>query len=141
MSLPDVPPLTPSLCGTCGILVNSLMLVFNVGFLRSNSIATLDPALMSPPGQLLILLWGASYYACGREGCGGDVWFVFAVEKAYYVYKWVSWNMTHDAVGLIKRKLKSRDKMGALAPLFHATYGAADAVLGCMFFALWRQGR
>ena len=134
------PPLTPYICGTCGLGVNSLMLLFNVFFTRSRQIASLDPDLMSPPGQFLILLWGASYYAAGTDPSPpGHIWLVFAVEKAYYVYKWVAWNSSHNALKSIKGAASSKDKLDVLAPLFHAVYGSADLVLGLMFFSLWRQ--
>ena len=137
-------PLTPYICGSCGLAVNSLMLFFNVGFTRSKQIATLDSDLMSAPGQFLILLWGAAYYAAGMDGMDGKIghiWLVFAAEKAFYVYKWGVWNSSHNAFKAIKGALASSDKLAVLAPLFHATYGSADLVLGLMFLQLWRSGQ
>ena len=134
-----LPALTPSLCGSLGLAVNSLVLVFNCGFSRSKQIASLDPDLMSPPGQFLILLWGASYYAAGLEDKVGHIWLVFAAEKAFYTYKWLSWNAKHNAFKAIKGAMASKDKLAILGPLFHAVYGSADLVLGLAFFKLWND--
>ena len=113
------------------------MLLFNLGFTRSKQIASLDPELMSIPGQFLILVWGAAYYAVGSDDNTGSIWLVFALEKSFYVYKWISWNANHNTLKVLKGAAASKDKLDILAPLFHAVYGSGDLVLGIMFLSLW----
>lgn len=129
------------LLGTSAACFNSCMLVVNVFFTRSREIERLNPSLFSVDGQVSVLLWGMAYYAAAeRSTQGGElIWLVFAVEKMYYVYRWVQWIRSNNAMALIRKAVKSGNVLDILSPLFHSTYGLGDFFFGVLFFMAWRR--
>ena len=126
-------PLSISNLGLAAPAFNCIMLPVNAFFFRSSSLARLDPELFSSPGQVSVLLWAGAYATAARDvGPGGSIWLLFALEKAYYVWRFVKWNVEHDAIGIIKKSFKSKNKHDVLQALFYAGYGVGD-----LFFGLW----
>jgi len=137
---------TMSACSAVGIAAaafNGTMLIWNVGFLRSESIAKYNRNLFSVEGQVAVLLWASAYAAAAVDAqssssCGGStIWLIFAVEKMWYFYTWIRWNQNNDGIKLVKLALQSHDKLDVLAPLFHTLYGICDLTFGIMFAWLW----
>ena len=126
---------SPRMLGLLACVVNFGLLAFNVGFTMWEPIAALDPNVFSHHGQLMILVWGLAFAAAGVSDDGSSrIWFAFAVEKAMYVFAWLSWMSTHDALALLRA---SQGLSSDLAPLFMLLYGPTDLVF---FLAFARQG-
>lgn len=127
----------------CGY--NLLILVFNLGFTNRQNIANLNPNMMSPYGQLMIIVWGLTYLAAGLDysqnnnsGSGGSgmVWWVFAIEKVCYAVGWIHWLQSQEThpLGLLSSEYaESGLSTQWLALLFHCIYGSGDAVFGLVF--------
>ena len=127
--------MSPLTLGLLAGVVNFGILLFNVGLTQWEPIAALDPNVFSHHGQLMILVWGLAFAAAGISDDGSSrIWFAFAVEKAMYVFAWLSWMSTHDALALLRA---SPQDLSILAPLFMSIYGPVDLVF---FLAFARQG-
>lgn len=114
---------------------NACLLIFNVGFTRYKQIAQLDPSLFSKDGQISVLLWGLAYLATGPRGRRGDAIFaVFAIEKLFYVIRWIQFHRKRKIVPLLR---KAFGKLDILAPTFFACYGVGDFAFGVAFLMLW----
>lgn len=127
--------MSPLMLGLLAGVVNFGILLFNVGLTRWEPIAALDPNVFSHHGQLMILVWGLAFAAAGISDDGSSrIWFAFAVEKAMYVFAWLSWMSSHDALALLRA---SPQDLSILAPLFMSIYGPVDLVF---LLAFARQG-
>lgn len=113
---------------------NACMLVANMGFTRWRDVAKYDRSLFSKDGQISVLLWGAAYLAAQEKS---PIFLVFAIEKLFYVVRWLQWMRENDGMGEIKKAFRSNDKFKILAPLFHSTYGTGDFLFGVLFFLTW----
>ena len=82
----------------------------------------------------ICLLWGAAYLAAQEKS---PIFLVFAIEKLFYVVRWLQWMRENDGMGEIKKAFRSNDKFKILAPLFHSTYGTGDFLFGVLFFLTW----
>ena len=119
-----MPLLAPRLLGVLACLVNFGMLVFNVGFTRTEPIEVLNPQVFSVFGQVMILVWGVAFLLAGL---GDDkpsyIWWAFTLEKAMYVGSWLS----------RLREIPSPTGLLDLAPVFHTIYGPVDAIFMLLF--------
>ena len=127
--------MSPLMLGLLAGVVNFGILLFNVGLTRWEPIVALDPNVFSHHGQLMIFVWGLAFAAAGISDDGSSrIWFAFAVEKAMYVFAWLSWMSTHDPLALLRA---SPQDLSILAPLFMSIYGPVDLLF---FVAFARQG-
>ena len=79
-------------------------------------------------------LWGLAYLAAQENS---PIFLVFAIEKAFYVVRWIQWMSRNDGMKEIKKAFRSKDKLKILAPLFHSTYGTGDFLFGVLFLFKW----
>ena len=128
--------MSPLVLGLLAGVVNFGILFFNVGLTKWEPIAERSTRASSRThGQLMILVWGLAAAAAGISDDGSSrIWFAFAVEKAIYVFAWLSWMSSHDALALLRA---SPQDLSILAPLFMSIYGPVDLVF---FLAFARQG-
>lgn len=116
---------------------NSGMLLVNIGFTNSKAVATLNPEMFSPFGQLMVLVWGAAYLAAGYSRAEGPIWYVFAIEKLAYVVGWIKWHMSHNALAFVMDAYHEVNvpghKTSLLAAIFHMGYGVGDAIFAIAF--------
>ncbi len=115
-------------------MYNACMLVANLGFTRWRDVAKYDASLFSKDGQISVLLWGLAYLAAQENS---PIFLVFAIEKAFYVVRWIQWMSRNDGMKEIKKAFRSKDKLKILAPLFHSTYGTGDFLFGVLFLFKW----
>ena len=120
--------------GRYAAMYNACMLVANLGFTRWRDVAKYDASLFSKDGQISVLLWGLAYLAAQENS---PIFLVFAIEKAFYVVRWIQWMSRNDGMKEIKKALRSKDKLKILAPLFHSTYGTGDFLFGVLFLFKW----
>ena len=132
--------LTPYHVGLAAGAYNACILLFNVGFTRSRELALYDPSLFSKEGQIGVLLWGLAYVAAGTDPNATNVWAAFAIEKLFYVAKWIQWHRSHDCITLVRKKF-GKGFLEILGPLFHAMYGVGDFIFGTLFLLLWLRRR
>ena len=120
--------------GRYAAMYNACMLVANLGFTRWRDVAKYDASLFSKDGQISVLLWGLAYLAAQENS---PIFLVFAIEKAFYVVRWIQWMSRNDGMKEIKKAFRSKDKLKILAPLFHSTYGTGDFLFGVLFLFKW----
>jgi hypothetical protein len=130
--------ISPFLLGILAAAYNSSILLFNVGFTQASAITELDPNMWSSFGQLMVLVWGAVFFATGISGEGAAVvWYGFVLEKIVYVVGWLYWHATHSGFELVNEALEDGVSTRVLAPLFHCLYGSGDLVFAILF---WQMG-
>jgi len=90
----------------------------------------LSPDVFSPFGAFMILVWGLAYLAVAKQAHQlAYICFVFAFEKAVYVFTWVVWMMDKsDLLSMIKIETP-------MLALFYSSYGLIDLAYGLFF--LW----
>lgn len=116
--------------------VNFLLLLFNLGFTSADVVARYNPGVWSPFGQVMVLVWGVTFYMAGEatDGCPSCVWWAFALEKCCYVYAWYAWFTTNDVRALMHdAQSVNPDDTALLALTLHAVYGPIDAVFAILF--------
>ena len=133
--------LSPRLVGLLACAVNFGLLAFNVAFHKAADIAAPNAAVFSPFGQLMILVWGLTFALTGlTEGSGrSPVWWAFALEKAAYVYSWVTWMSANDGVGMLKAAQATGQLQDLLVPVFHLIYGPVDFLFLVVFVYMGLQ--
>jgi len=99
---------TPKFAGNIGLAINLGILPINKFFTATGDISRHNPGLWSTEGQVSVILWGMAYYAAGSSNSKGDIWLVFAIEKAYYVYCWALW--MKEKQGLKKVRTKNEER-------------------------------
>jgi hypothetical protein len=129
--------------GLCACATNWGILVFNAGFTNAEALAAPNPAMFSPFGQLMVLVWGLAFAAAGlSEDASPAVWAVFALEKLCYVAGFVHWHSTQDHYKQLKWTEAvfswemTSDPTPLLAPVFHHIYGFLDAMYLLLFLYL-----
>ena len=77
----------------------------------------------------MVMVWGLAYIAAARQAHQLAVLcFVFAFEKAIYVYTWVQWlSSKSDMLPMLQ------DEAPLLA-LFYSSYGIIDLAFAFFFF-------
>ena len=66
--------------GCAAAAFNGGMLLVNMGFTRTRQVASLNPDMFSPFGQVMVLVWGAAFLAAGASKAAPPVWFARGVE-------------------------------------------------------------
>lgn len=115
-------------------LYNSSIIIFSKGL--GPDLGAVDP-LFAPSGCIVILLWGAAYFALSRRyHVAPAVTLVFFVEKAFYAVHWLVWVAAYGS------KLPAMIEADPLTGSFFAIYGLGDIAF-MIFFGLvgWRWRR
>lgn len=114
---------------------NLALLLFLTPLMNGRLLASQDPAFFGPSGVVLIGLWGLAYIFVASSW--RKMWpmlFVFAVEKAVYVWAWIQWmDANHNNVA----SLISQDLM---VGLFYAGYGIWDGFCMVVFLIYGFKG-
>jgi hypothetical protein len=110
-------------------LTNILGMLSASEFFTNAAFHALSPEVFSPFGTFMVMVWGLAYLAAAKQAHKlPALCFVFAFEKAIYVYTWVVWMQTSsDTLPLLK-------DTSPLLALFYSGYGAIDLAYG-LFFA------
>jgi hypothetical protein len=98
-------------------------------FFSNSAFHELSPEVFSPFGTFMVMVWGLAYLAVAKQAHQlPAICFVFAFEKAIYVYTWVIWiSSKSDMLPIIQEKTP-------LLALFYSGYGIIDLAYG-LFFA------
>ena len=79
---------------------------------RDGEMSPSDASLFSKGGQISSSLWGL--YLAAQEN--SPIFLVFAIEKAFYVVRWIQWMSRNDGMKEIKKAFRSKD-VKILAPI------------------------
>jgi hypothetical protein len=103
------------------------MLLFS-RFFTNRLLASVDPAVFSWLGQVVVVLWGLAYWSVAKS-YQYVPWLlvVFFVEKMIYGGTWLAWLIAH---GKTLPKIASQSFLTAV---FYAIYGAGDLIFGFLF--------
>ena len=106
--------------------ITSVML-FSLGF-TNDTLFSVDPAVISPFGLLMVQLWGLAAIAVSRQAIDLP-WLalVFTAEKLSYVVAWLYWIIASPA------SLSNIYEHDLLSGLFFTIYGPFDFILMCFF--------
>jgi len=98
-------------------------------FFTNSMFHELSPEVFSRFGTFMVMVWGLAYIAAARQAHQLPVLcFVFAFEKAIYVYTWVQWmSSKSDMLPMLQ------DEAPLLA-LFYSGYGLIDLAFAFFFF-------
>jgi len=131
--------------GCAAAAFNGGMLLVNMGFTRTRQVASLNPDMFSPFGQVMVLVWGAAFLAAGASKAAPPVWCVFVVEKLAYVLGWLRWLAGHDARAIVAAARATGGAPDVINALFHALFGVGDFLFAALFarhaLALYRGKR
>jgi hypothetical protein len=109
-------------------LPNLALLLFLTPVMNGALLAAEDPRLFHQSGVLLIGLWGLAYIFVAPSW--RKLWpmmFVFAVEKAVYVWAWIQWMESNQ------QRVGSLIEQDLFVGLFFAAYGIWDGFCMVMF--------
>lgn len=98
-------------------------------FFTNTAFHKLSPEVFSDFGTFMVMVWGLAYLAVARQAHQlPAICFVFAFEKAIYVYTWVIWiSSKSDMLPIIREETP-------LLALFYSSYGLIDLAYA-LFFA------
>lgn len=109
-------------------LYNLSILIFNKMF-TNKWLSFYDNDIFSNHGMISIILWGFAYMSIYKNYASLPLLnMVFAIEKFYYAYRWISWHSKHNVVDIYQNDL--------LTGLFFTVYGFGDLLFGLFF--LWQ---
>ncbi len=105
------------------------VMLFSQAF-TNDRLFSVDPAVISPIGLLMVQLWGLAAIAMNRQALRLP-WLalVFAAEKLSYVVAWCYWMVSAST------SLGAIYEQDWLSGLFFSSYGPFDFLLMCFF--LW----
>ena len=98
-------------------------------FFTNTAFHKLSPEVFSDFGTFMVMVWGLAYLAVARQAHQlPAICFVFAFEKAIYVYTWVVWiSSKSDMLPILREETP-------LLALFYSGYGLIDLAYA-LFFA------
>ena len=98
-------------------------------FFTNTAFHKLSPEVFSDFGTFMVMVWGLAYLAVAKQAHQlPAICFVFAFEKAIYVYTWVIWiSSKSDMLPVIREETP-------LLALFYSSYGLIDLAYA-LFFA------
>jgi hypothetical protein len=99
-------------------------------FFTKSAFHSLSPSVFSEFGTFMVMVWGLAYLAAAKQAHNlPALCFVFAFEKAVYVYTWIVWMQTNS------NTLPALQDSDPLLALFYSGYGLID--LAYAFFFAW----
>ena len=98
-------------------------------FFTNSAFHELSPEVFSPFGTFMVMVWGLAYLSVAKQAHQlPAICFVFAFEKAIYVYTWVIWiSSKSDMLPIIREETP-------LLALFYSGYGIIDLAFAFFFF-------
>jgi hypothetical protein len=110
-------------------LTNILGMLAASEFFTNQAFHELSPEVFSDFGTFMVMVWGLAYLSVAKQAHQlPAICFVFAFEKAIYVYTWVIWiTRKSDMLPIIKEETP-------LLALFYSSYGLIDLAYA-LFFA------
>lgn len=112
-------------------LVNLTLLGFLSPLLNGDLLAAQDPLFFSWPGVILIALWGLAYIAVAPHWrVMGVMLIVFALEKAFFVWRWADWMIANGD------KLGDLFELDPMVAMFYSGYGIWDGFCALVFLGL-----
>lgn len=98
-------------------------------FFTKTAFHSLSPNVFSEFGTFMVMVWGLAYLAAAKQAHNlPALCFVFAFEKAIYVYTWVVWIQNNSDT------LPALQDSDPLLALFYSGYGLIDLAYA-LFFA------
>ena len=109
-------------------LTNILGILTVSQLFTNESFHQLSPDVFSQFGAFMIMVWGLAYLAAAKHASNlAALCFVFAFEKAVYVFTWAVWMMD-------KSELLSMVKLEEpVVAMFYSGYGVIDLVYALFF--------
>lgn len=110
---------------------NLTLLGFLSPLMNGELLAAQDPLFFSWPGVIVIALWGLAYIAVAPHWrTMGVILIVFALEKAFFAWRWADWMMANSS------KLGDLFALDPGVALFFSGYGIWDGFCCVVFLAL-----
>lgn len=98
-------------------------------FFTNTAFHAQSPEVFSPFGTFMVMVWGLAYLSVASNAHKlPAICFVFAFEKAIYVYTWVMWLQSNSG------NLSTIQTDAPLLALFYSGYGIIDLAYA-LFFA------